>query len=80
MPISVMIHLANQEPILAEIEDLPGTGDSVLVVHNPRKRDGKDIHYLADNVTVVIWPWNQITFIEIMPAEDEEDIIGFIRE
>jgi hypothetical protein len=28
----------------------------------------------------VIWPVNQISFIEVMPSEGEERIIGFVRE
>jgi hypothetical protein len=31
-------------------------------------------------VTQVIWPLARITFIEIMPASDEEKIVGFVRE
>jgi hypothetical protein len=78
--ISILIHIANQEPILAEIDEMPNPGDTVLVFNNPRKRDGKDIHFLLEGVTTVVWPWSQINFVEIMPSESEEKVIGFIRE
>lgn len=77
---SVLIHIANEDPILGEIDNLPGPSDTNMLVRNPRRRDGKDLHYLVANVTQVIWPINRITFIELMPGEDEEQLIGFIRE
>lgn len=80
MPISVLLHIANEEPILGEIEEMPGTTDTVLLVQNARKRDGKDVDYLAADVTTVIWPWSRITFLEILPSEEEDQIIGFVRE
>lgn len=80
MAITVIIHIANEEPLIGEIEELPTPSDSLLVINNPRKRDGKDVSFLAHNVTTVIWPWSNINFVEISPGDDEEDIIGFVRE
>lgn len=80
MPISVILHISGEEPIVGEIEDMPTPGDNVLIVQNPRRRDGKDINYLAVDITTVIWPMDKINFIEIMPSEAEEEIIGFVRE
>ncbi|MEK6221735.1 MAG: hypothetical protein N2D54_05765 [Chloroflexota bacterium] len=80
MAISIIVHISNEEPLVGEIEELPTPSDSLLVVMNPRKRDGKDLHFLAVNVTYVIWPWDKINFVEIMPSEDDEQVIGFVRE
>lgn len=81
MPISVILHISGEEPIAGEIEIMPEPGDTVLIVNNPRKRDGKDLPYIsAAEVTSVIWPWNKINFLEILPSEEEEEIIGFVRE
>jgi len=80
MPISVIVHIANEEPIVGEIEDIPNPGDNVLVLNNPRKRDGRDVPFLAENVTTVMWPWVRLSFVEIMPSMGEEEIIGFVRE
>lgn len=77
---TILIHIANEDPILGEVDSFPGPGDTTILVRNPRKRDGKDLHYLLSNVTQVIWPMARINFIEIMPGEDEEPIIGFVRE
>lgn len=80
MPTTVIVHIANEEPIVGEVEELPVPSDSLLVLHNPRQRTGKDLHFLAAHVTVVIWPWLRINFVEIMPSATEEEIIGFVRE
>ncbi|MGD8456799.1 MAG: hypothetical protein PVF83_10465 [Anaerolineales bacterium] len=80
MSFQVILHISNEEPIVGDIDDLPLPGDSVLILNNPRKRDGKDIHYLSADVTTVVWPWSRVNFLEIMPTEAEEEIIGFVRE
>ncbi|UCE00174.1 MAG: hypothetical protein JSV42_05490 [Chloroflexota bacterium] len=77
----VILHILNSEPILGEIDELPAPTDNIIVVQNPRQIDGKDLSYLQHQVTTVIWPIEKINFIEIVPGEDEdEDIIGFVRE
>jgi hypothetical protein len=81
MPISVIVHISGEEPILGEIDDMPEPSDNILVVKSPRKRDGKDLSYLtADEISSVVWPWDKINFLEILPSEQEEEIIGFVRE
>ncbi len=80
MAFSVILHIAGEPSILGEMDDLPKPSDNLLVVSNPRLRDGKDIHYLEHNVVKVIWPVDKITLIEILESEDEENLIGFVRE
>jgi hypothetical protein len=80
MAIEVILHIHNADPVLGEIDDLPETTDTILIVKNPRMRDGKDLHYLAANVVTVIWPINTISFVEVLPSEKEERIVSFVRE
>lgn len=81
MSLQVILHILNSEPILGEIDELPAPTDNILTVHNPRHLDGKDINYIQEEVSTVIWPIEKINFIEIMAGEEEEeDIIGFVRE
>ena len=81
MSLQVILHILNSEPILGEIDELPAPTDNILTVHNPRHLDGKDINYIQEEVSTVIWPIGKINFIEIMAGdEEEEDIIGFVRE
>ena len=80
MAYSVILHISGEPSILGEVEDLPKASDTLIIVSNPRLRDGKDLHYLEHNVVKVMWPGNKITLIEILESEDEENLIGFVRE
>jgi hypothetical protein len=80
MPVTVLLHVTNEDPVVGEVEELPAPNDTSITVNNPRLRDGKDLPYLAGNVVTVVWPMHRINFIEIMPAADEEKVIGFVRE
>ncbi len=80
MPYTVVVHITNDDPVVGDVDELPAKTDTILTVHNPRRRDGKDVQYLANDVVTVIWPVNQVSFIEVMPSEGEERIIGFVRE
>jgi hypothetical protein len=77
---TILLHIMNEDPIMGEVEALPGTSDSLILLRNPRKRDGKDLIYLDANVTQVYWPLTRINFIEIIPTGEEEEIISFVRE
>ncbi|KPL74352.1 hypothetical protein ADN00_13715 [Ornatilinea apprima] len=77
---SIIIHIHNEDPVLCEVEDLPTPTDQIITVRNPRKRDGKDLTYIDARVTTVIWPISRINFIEVLPGEEEEQIISFVRE
>ncbi|MGD9091552.1 MAG: hypothetical protein PVF74_01800 [Anaerolineales bacterium] len=80
MPYTVIVHIQNADPIVGEIEELPSLSDTLVVLNNPRLRDGKDVHYLADNVVTVYWPVDKISFMEVVTGKEEEEIIGFVRE
>jgi hypothetical protein len=77
---TILVHIANEDPVLGEVEQLPGPADQSLLIKNPRRRDGKDLHYLQANVTDVIWPLNRVAFIEVIPGSEEEQLIGFVRD
>lgn len=77
---SIILHIKNTEPILAEVEELPDPQDIMLKVTNPRSRDGKDLVMLEHNVVTVYFPIAEINFIEILPGEEDEEVISFVRE
>ena len=77
---SVIIHISGEQATLGEVEEIPKPTDTLLIVSNPRLRDGKDIHYIEHNAIKVIWPMDKITLIEIIEGADEDKIIGFVRE
>ena len=80
MPYNVILHISGEIPVYGEVEELPGPQDQLITVHNPRSREGKDLHYVQDDVTRVIWPISKINFLEIVDNAEEDQIIGFVRE
>jgi len=70
MPLTVIVHISGDDPFVAEIEELPGPTDQSVTFTNPRKRDGKPLHYVSDESISVIFPWHRISFIEVMPSEE----------
>lgn len=80
MAITVILHVSGEPAIAGEVEELPKPTDNIIVVSNPRQRDGKDLHYLENNVTKVIWPLSNVNLIEILDTSEGEKIIGFVRE
>jgi hypothetical protein len=74
MVYQLLIHVANEDPIVAETERMPEPTDTILVVMHPRRRDNKDVHYILPDVTTVIFPMWRINFIEVLPSGDDEEI------
>jgi hypothetical protein len=77
---TLLIHIMNEDPVMGEVEEMPASADMLVLVKNPRRRDGKDLPYLEQNVTQVIWPMSRINYIEVIPGLEEEEIISFVRE
>ncbi len=78
--VTIIMHIQNEDPIVGEMEQLPNPADQLLYIKNPRRRDGKEVHYIDVEVNTVIWPVSKINFIEVLPGKDEEEIISFVRE
>jgi hypothetical protein len=77
---TVIIHLVGEDPVLAEIEREPQPTDTFLLVANLRKRDGKDLQYLAPGVQTVLFPFSRVTFVEFMAeSKDRDSVIDFFR-
>ncbi|MEX2426271.1 MAG: hypothetical protein WD401_05850 [Thermomicrobiaceae bacterium] len=84
MALRVIIHVLNEESVLAELDDLPNPQDNCIVVRNPRRRDGKQLTTLANGVETLIYPWSRINFIEVLDEASSsptaDSIVGFFRE
>lgn len=80
MSASIIVHITNEDPVLCEVDQMPEPSDQFVLVNNPRRRDGKDIHYLDDDVTTMLIPWHRINFIQVLPSAETEEIITFVRE
>jgi hypothetical protein len=77
---TVILHIMNDEPVLGEVDEMPTAQDTMMIVKNPRRRDGKDLPYVDASVNTVIWPMHRLNFIELLPSGPDEEIISFVRE
>jgi hypothetical protein len=77
---TLLVHIMNEDPIMGEVDKLPDSSDNLILLKNPRRRDGKDLIYLDTSVSQVYWPITRINFIEIIPTGEDEEIISFVRE
>ena len=76
----LLLHIANEDPVVVDVERLPEPTDTSILGMNPRRKDNKEIHYLMPDVTAVIYPMWRIIFIELMPTGDEEEIFKPFRD
>jgi hypothetical protein len=80
MTYTIVLHIQNTDPVVGEVEQLPNPIDNLVILANPRRLDGKDVAYLAENAISVAWPVDRLNFIEVLPGKEDEEIIGFVRE
>jgi hypothetical protein len=80
MSYRLQIHIANDDPIVVDVDELPKPSDTFLIGTNPQRRDGKEVQYILREVNQVILPMWRINFIQILPGEAEEEIQTFVRE
>jgi len=76
----IQVHIAGDDPVVLEVEDLPEPGDQFVMGMNPQRRDGKEVSYILREVNQVIFPWWRINFVQILPSDDEDDLMTFVRE
>lgn len=77
---SVIVHINNEEPVLGEVETLPAENATIVILQNPRRRDGQDVHYIDEETNTVIFPFHRVNFIQVMPSAEADDVLGFVRE
>ena len=80
MPYRIQVHVANDEPIVLDVDDLPKPTDTFVMGMNPQRRDGKEVNYILREVNQVIFPLWRINFIQILPSEQEDDVPTFVRD
>ena len=80
MAYTLYVHLADTEPILLDVEKLPEPTDTCVIGMNPRLRDGKEAQFILPEVNTVVFPMQRITFLEVMPTGEEDEIVTFVRD
>jgi hypothetical protein len=62
------LHLNGEQPLLADLFELPATSDVTLRCTNLRNMNGKRPVFADDSAAVFFFPMLHIRFIEIPPA------------
>jgi hypothetical protein len=65
---NVVIHIANEQPLVADLYDMPTAADVSLVCTNIRSLDGKKPIFIDHAQSVFVFPYLTIRFIEIPPG------------
>ncbi len=66
---NVIIHIANEQPLLADLYAMPTAADVSLVCTNLRMLDGKKPIFIDHSKSVFVFPYLTIRFIEILAAQ-----------
>lgn len=78
---NVIVHLLNEDPFVADMEDTPSPSATSIAFFNPRLRDGKPLRYVTHGMSSIIFPWHRVSFIEVMASEEERrEVVEFFRE
>lgn len=80
--IRVIVHVLNDDPFVAELDALPDPRDIYVKLKHPRRRDGKRLATLTDGVTTILFPWQRITFIELLdePGSQPDRLLTIFRD
>jgi hypothetical protein len=69
---NVVVHLANEQPLLADLFDVPGPSDLALLCTNLRTMNGTRPVFADDSASYFIFALSFIRFVEIPPASQRE--------
>jgi hypothetical protein len=67
---NAVIHILNDQPLLADLAELPSPGDVTLVCTNLRTMNGKRPVFADHIESTFIFPYEQIRFVEIPAGAD----------
>jgi hypothetical protein len=65
---NVVIHIANEQPLLADLYEMPTPADASLVCTNVRMLDGKKPIFVDHSDSVFVFPYLHVRFLEIPGA------------
>ncbi|HEY3524487.1 MAG TPA: hypothetical protein VGK63_12365 [Candidatus Limnocylindrales bacterium] len=65
---NVVIHLANEQPLMADLPVAPVASDISLICTNLRTLNGKRPVFADDAASLFVFPYAHIRFLEVSPA------------
>lgn len=63
---NVIVHITNEQPLLADLYDMPTPTDVTLVCTNVRMLDGKKPIFIDQSNSAFVFPYLNIRFVEIL--------------
>ena len=68
----MILHLNNEQPLLADLYELPDNNDVGLRCTNLRMMNGKRPVFVDESASIFFFPYLHIRFVEIPPAAAAE--------
>ncbi len=65
---NAVLHLLNEQPLLADLPVQPTAGDGALLCTNLRTMDGKRPFFVDSSASTFVFPLTQMRFVEIPAA------------
>jgi hypothetical protein len=65
---NAVIHITNEQPLLADLFDTPTPSDVSLVCTNVRMLDGKKPIFIDHSTSIFVFPYLNVRFVEIVPG------------
>jgi hypothetical protein len=65
---NVVIHVANEQPLIADLFAMPASTDAGLVCTNLRMSDGKRPVFIDNSAATFFFPYLVVRFLEIPPG------------
>ncbi len=69
---NVILHMNNEQPLLADLFELPGNNDVGLRCTNLRSMNGKRPVFVEEIASIFFFPYLHIRFVEIPPVSAAE--------
>lgn len=66
----VVLHITNEQPLLADLFDRPAPGDTLLVCTNVRTLSGTRPIWIDQSASLFYFPYGIIRFVEIHPGSE----------
>src|SRR5690242_18673686 len=64
---NVVLHISNEQPLLADLFELPSPSDITLRLTYLRSPDGKRLVFVDGMMSVFLFPYHRVSFVEIPP-------------
>ena len=72
----VVLHMNNEQPLMADLFELPDASTALLRCTNLRMLNGKRPIFADDINSIFIFPMLHLRFIEVMPGSEPSDSLA----